>query len=83
MEFRNYAMNSREREKEPLPRVCPCQKWACELQRCLEKKQWQQDRCAQVLLSLQSCCAATYGGAGETSRVSPTCSGFVERGARV
>ncbi len=67
-------MDNKE-SKEKGFKVCPCKKLACEMQLCLDKNQWQQEKCVQVLLKLQECCTKNYGD--KKSGVSPTCSGFV------
>jgi hypothetical protein len=58
----------------------PCKRFACSLQDCLQKFNYNENKCADVIDKLRLCCLDNYG-AGSISKhnnvISPTCSGFV------
>ncbi|XP_065143348.1 cx9C motif-containing protein 4 [Paramisgurnus dabryanus] len=49
----------------------PCQKQACEIQKCLQANRYNESRCESVIQAMRKCCEAH---AGENS---VCCSGFV------
>nr|XP_038953321.1 cx9C motif-containing protein 4 isoform X1 [Rattus norvegicus] len=53
-----------------MPRKDPCQKYACELQKCLQANNYSESRCQAALQELPRCCARFPKG------VSPVCAGW-------
>lgn len=49
----------------------PCQPYACDIQACIQRHQFQQERCEHLVKKLYACCAAFYEKHGrDTSCVS-------------
>jgi hypothetical protein len=72
-------MNSRKGAEPQQPTIDPCKKYACELQDCLKKANYNEAKCQTVLSKLKQCCVNTYGQKTNVSHISPTCSGFVTK----
>ncbi|KAL2101184.1 hypothetical protein ACEWY4_002945 [Coilia grayii] len=53
-----------------MPQKDPCQKQACEIQKCLQANKYIESRCADVIEAMRKCCAAHSG------KESVCCSGF-------
>uniref|UniRef100_A0A8D0HNP7 Cx9C motif-containing protein 4 n=1 Tax=Sphenodon punctatus TaxID=8508 RepID=A0A8D0HNP7_SPHPU len=53
-----------------MPQKDPCQKQACEIQKCLQANNYVESRCAAVLEEMRQCCARYPKGR------SICCSGF-------
>ncbi|XP_005674087.1 cx9C motif-containing protein 4 [Sus scrofa] len=53
-----------------MPQKDPCQKQACEIQKCLQANNYMESKCQAVIQELRKCCARYPTG---RSRV---CSGF-------
>ncbi|XP_061105016.1 cx9C motif-containing protein 4 [Conger conger] len=48
----------------------PCQKQACEIQKCLQANKYIESRCQDVIREMRRCCSALVG------KESVCCSGF-------
>lgn len=46
----------------------PCKPIACELQTCIQRHQFQQEKCSQVIERLYTCCEAFYERNGDDAR---------------
>ncbi|XP_005994802.1 cx9C motif-containing protein 4 [Latimeria chalumnae] len=53
-----------------MPSKDPCQKQACEIQKCLQANNYLEDKCAHLIREMRKCCAI-YSGEN-----SICCSGF-------
>ncbi|XP_041943430.1 cx9C motif-containing protein 4 [Alosa sapidissima] len=58
-----------------MPKKDPCQKQACEIQKCLQANKYIESRCADVIQAMRKCCAAQVG------KESVCCSGFIKEQA--
>ena len=54
-----------------MPKKDPCKKYACEIQKCLNSKDFQEGKCQEEIERLKECCR-TWG------KESICCSGFPE-----
>ncbi|CAF0958543.1 unnamed protein product [Brachionus calyciflorus] len=58
----------------------PCKKFACELQKCLANNSYNEDKCTQIVHTLNKCCLENYIlNPNRYETISPTCSGFVSQ----
>lgn len=55
----------------------PCKKYACDLQFCLSRNNYNQDKCQDIINILKECCLRTYNPSDRD--LSPTCSGFIKK----
>lgn len=56
----------------------PCKKYACRLQTCLQKFDYNQTKCQDIIDKLTQCCKQEYFSNANNPKynVSPSCSGF-------
>lgn len=54
-------------EREP-----PCQRLACAIQTCIQRNQFQQERCNHIVRDLHRCCKQFYERHGNDART-PNC----------
>ncbi|XP_034046037.1 cx9C motif-containing protein 4 [Thalassophryne amazonica] len=53
-----------------MPKKDPCQKQACDIQKCLQANRYVQSMCEDVIREMRRCCET------QTPGISITCSGF-------
>ncbi|XP_063072830.1 cx9C motif-containing protein 4 [Engraulis encrasicolus] len=58
-----------------MPKKDPCQRQACEIQKCLQANKYIESRCADVIEEMRKCCVI------HTSEESVCCSGFAREQA--
>ena len=56
--------------------VDPCKRYACQLQDCLSKHNYNEEMCSLIIERLRKCCHEE-GGRSKQLAPTPTCSGFV------
>jgi len=70
-------MSTQQHQESQQLSVDPCRKYACELQDCLMKANYNETKCETIVNKLKQCCVNTYGHKTNASHISPTCSGFI------
>ena len=58
----------------------PCKKYACEFQYCLQKHNYLEEKCVDVLNRIKKCCEENYDmrSSNSNAEISATCSGFMK-----